>query len=182
MSLSGRIDLPELVELMAGRELTLATAESLTGGGLAAELVAVPGVSAVFQGGVVAYQNSVKMALLDVGEELLAERGPVDAAVAEQMALGVCALTGARIGVATTGAAGPEPHGGKPVGTVFVAVALDGRVEVAGHYFDGDRAQIRQSAVESAFALLYAVLVPSTASEPSQDSLGNRPGTKYIND
>ena len=175
-----QVDLPELVGLLARRGLTLATADSLTGGQLAADLVAVPGVSAVFRGGVVAYQNEVKAALLGVSERLLQERGSVDAGVAGQMALGACAATGARIGLATTGAAGPDPHDGKPVGTVFVAVAFDGVLEVAEHHFDGGRAQIRRLAEQSALALLAAVLAADTGSAASQDSLGKQAGTKQI--
>lgn len=172
--------LVRIVNLLVHRDLTLATAESLTGGQLAADLVTVPGVSAVFCGGVVAYQNSVKTGLLGVSAHLIQENGSVDAEVAGQMALGACAATGARIGLATTGAAGPEPHGGKPVGTVFVAVAFDGVLKIAEHHFDGGRAQIRKLAGQAAFALLSAVLASDTRTACSQDSLGKQPGTKQI--
>ena len=92
----------------------IAVAESLTGGWLCSALVSVPGASAVVLGGVVAYATPLKSALLGVDTELLRQRGPVDPAVAEQMARGVrtaCAVDGrpAEIGIATTGVAGPDP-------------------------------------------------------------------------
>lgn len=167
------MNVPELVALLVRNQLTLATAESLTGGQVAADLVAVPGVSAVFQGGVVAYQNSVKAKVLGVSEGLLARAGSVDREVAVQMALGVSALTGARLGLATTGAAGPDAHEGKPVGTVFVAVAFDGEVRVEEHHFDGDRVEIRRLAERAVFDLLHAVIEPNTVGQPSQHFPGN---------
>ncbi|MBL5974284.1 MAG: CinA family protein [Candidatus Leucobacter sulfamidivorax] len=114
----------------AERGLRLAVAESLTGGLLASEFVAVPGSSRVFSGGVVAYDTALKRSVLGVDAELLRARGPVDAEVARQMARGVrraCAVDGreADIGIATTGVAGPEPdpQTGQPPGTVWVAVS-----------------------------------------------------------
>lgn len=106
------------------RGLTVATGESLTAGALSSHLAEVPGVSAVLRGGVVAYCNEVKQSVLAVDAELLRRRGAVDAAVAAQMAAGAAQATGALLGVSTTGVAGPEPHQGKPVGTVFVGVAF----------------------------------------------------------
>lgn len=174
-------DLPGIIGMLVRRNLTLGTAESLTGGQLAAELVAVPGVSAVFLGGVVAYQNTIKSRVLGVSEHLLQAHGSVDADVAGQMAIGICALTGARIGLATTGAAGPEPHDGKAVGTVFVALAWAGELWVEEHHFDGGRAHIRSLAAQAAFVLLAAVLDASVGTSPSQDSPGSRTGTKQFN-
>ena len=94
--------------------LSLAVAESLTGGLLAATLVDVPGASAVFRGGVIAYATDVKATLLGVDPALLAERGPVDPQVAAQMATGVRVRLGADVGVSTTGVAGPDPQDGQP--------------------------------------------------------------------
>ncbi|WP_394942172.1 CinA family protein [Psychromicrobium sp. YIM B11713] len=172
--MSAPTSLEPLVELMIQRRLSLATAESLTGGALAAELVGVPGVSAIFQGGVVAYQNRVKATVLGVSTELLDRVGSVDGEVARQMALGVCRAVGAEVGVATTGAAGPEPHDGKPVGTVFLAVAQAGRAQCREYHFSGDRAAIRAQAVRAALQLLAELL------GPSQQTPGNEPGTKQI--
>ncbi|WP_010524802.1 CinA family protein [Nesterenkonia sp. F] len=103
--------------------LTVAAGESLTAGAVAARLADPPGASAVLRGGVVAYCNPVKRDLLDVDAALLEERGAVDADVAAAMALGAARRTGAVLGVATTGVAGPEPHQGRPVGTVYIGLA-----------------------------------------------------------
>ena len=114
-----------LVALLQSRGLTIATAESCTGGSLAAAITSVPGCSSVMLGGVVAYHNSVKAQVLGVGEELLAEHGAVSEPVVRCMALGVSDLTGADCAVATSGIAGPG--GGtadKPVGTVWVALKV----------------------------------------------------------
>src|SRR5690349_20229232 len=104
-------------------KLTVATAESLTAGMVSAVLADTPGASGVLQGGVVAYQNSVKADVLKVSAELLANAGSVDHDVAAAMAEGARSALGADIGVSTTGVAGPEAHDGKPVGTVYIGVA-----------------------------------------------------------
>ncbi|CAM5438970.1 CinA family protein OS=Streptomyces alboniger OX=132473 GN=CP975_26545 PE=4 SV=1 [Streptomyces alboniger] len=113
----------ELVRILAARGETLAVAESLTGGLVAAELTGVPGASKVFRGSVTAYATDLKRDVLGVDGALLDERGAVDAEVARQMARGVRAVLGADWGIATTGVAGPDPQDGQAVGTVFVAVA-----------------------------------------------------------
>ena len=113
----------EVHELLLARGETLAVAESLTGGALAAAVVAVPGVSATFRGGVVAYATELKSELLGVDAALLAARGPVDPDVAVAMAAGVRERLGATWGLATTGVAGPDPQDGHPPGVCFVAVA-----------------------------------------------------------
>jgi nicotinamide-nucleotide amidase len=138
--------------------LTVAAAESLTAGMVCAALAEVPGASAALQGGVVAYQGSVKVSLLGVDPDLLARQGAVNPEVAAQMAAGACAALGADIAVATTGAAGPEPHDGKPVGTVFVSVASDNVSSVQEFRFDGDRADVRAAASRAALESLYDVL------------------------
>ncbi|MFC8588880.1 CinA family protein [Streptomyces sp. NPDC057217] len=112
-----------VLALLAERGQTLAVAESLTGGLVAAELTGVPGASASFRGSVTAYATALKRELLGVDGALLAERGAVDPEVASQMAAGVRDRLGADWGIATTGVAGPDPQDGQPVGTVYVAVA-----------------------------------------------------------
>ncbi|MGW7090373.1 CinA family protein [Streptomyces sp. NPDC054871] len=112
----------EVLRLLQARGETLAVAESLTGGLVAAEVTAVPGASRVFRGSVTAYATELKQEVLGVDGTLLAERGAVDAEVALQMAAGVRKVMGADWGIATTGVAGPEPQDGQAVGTVFVAV------------------------------------------------------------
>lgn len=140
----------DVVTALVARGLRIATAESLTAGLLAATLADVPGASATLQGGVVAYQNAVKESLLGVDPARLAGHGAVDPAVAAQMAEGARRALGADIGVATTGVAGPEPHQGQPVGTVYLGVAgLPGPAAEELH-LEGDRAAIRQATVQAA--------------------------------
>ena len=141
----------------AGR--SLAVAESLTGGMLAATLVDVPGASSVFRGAVVAYATDLKSALLGVDSALLDSRGAVDPEVARQMAAGVRDRLGADVGVATTGVAGPDPQDGQPPGTVFVAVDVRGGLsQVQALVLDGDRAAVRAATVQAALTLLRDVV------------------------
>jgi nicotinamide-nucleotide amidase len=125
---------------------TVASAESLTGGGLAELLSATPGASASYVGGVVSYATSLKESVLGVPAELVAENGVVSAECAEAMAVGVLRLTGATWGVSTTGVAGPTEQEGKPVGTVYLAVAGPVGVQSVELQLDGDRPAIRQQA------------------------------------
>ncbi|GAA0800698.1 CinA family protein [Spirilliplanes yamanashiensis] len=147
-----------VVHALVERGETVATAESLTGGMVAAELVAVAGVSAAFRGGLVVYATELKHELAGVPEELLAQRGPVDADVAAALAQGARERCGADWGVATTGVAGPEPQDGVPVGRVFVAVAGPGVAEVRELKLDGGRAAIREATVVAAAELLLSHL------------------------
>jgi nicotinamide-nucleotide amidase len=147
-----------LVVAAAARGLTLATAESLTGGAVAAAIVAVPGASEVFRGGVVAYASDLKRDWLDVPAGLLAERGPVDPDVAVAMAAGVARRAGADLGLATTGVAGPGPSDGRPAGTVHVAVAATGGSGVRSLDLPGDRPAVRAAATEAVLALALAHL------------------------
>ncbi|HEV8568236.1 MAG TPA: CinA family protein [Actinoplanes sp.] len=133
---------------------TVAAAESLTGGLVAATIVEVPGASAVFRGGLVVYATDLKHTLAGVPEELLAERGPVDADVALALAAGARERCGADWGLATTGVAGPDPQGGKPVGLVFVAVAGPRCATVRELNLAGSRADIRTGAVSAVLGLL----------------------------
>ncbi len=149
----------EIVALLAARGLTVAVAESLTGGLLVAELVSVPGASVVVNGGVVAYATELKATVLGVDAELLAERGAVDAEVARQMARGVrerLAVGGrpAAIGLATTGVAGPNPQDGHPVGEVWLGLAIGAEASARGLRLDGDRAAIRAATVSESLAWL----------------------------
>jgi nicotinamide-nucleotide amidase len=143
-----------LVTALAERRLTLATAESLTGGGLGALVTSVPGASAVYRGGVVAYATDLKRGLLGVTDDVVAEHGVVSAACAEAMARGVRRLTGADLAISTTGVAGPDPQEGRPVGRVFVGLAGAGGSTAVRLDLTGDRAGIREgtcvAAVEAA--------------------------------
>ena len=144
----------EVVAEFVARGLTAGTAESLTAGQVAAALADVPGASAMLRGGIVSYASEVKATLLGVPPGLLEEAGSVDTEVARAMALGARDALGADYAVATTGAAGPDPHDGKPVGTVFVAVAGPAGAAVADHLFTGGRAEIRAAATQAALAAL----------------------------
>ncbi|WP_354642516.1 CinA family protein [Kitasatospora camelliae] len=133
---------------------TLAVAESLTGGLLAAALVEIPGASATFRGSVTAYATDLKASVLGVDEGLLAVHGAVHPVVARQMAEGVRRVLGATYGLATTGVAGPEPQDGRPVGTVHVALAGPAGTLVVSPRLSGERATIRRGAVAAALRLL----------------------------
>ena len=143
-----------VASLLLARGLTLAVAESLTGGLVASRLVNVSGASEWFRGGVVSYASDVKYSLLDVPE------GPVvSAAAAAAMATGVAAKLGADVGLAVTGVAGPDSQEGHPPGTVFMAVALPDQQPItveAG--LPGDRARVRQFACISLLDLLRRTL------------------------
>lgn len=143
----------ELVHgILTGRHLTLATAESCTGGSIAARFTALPGASAYFRCGVVAYSNEAKVDLLGVRTDDIARYGAVSEQVARQMAEGVRRAAGADCAIATTGIAGPT--GGseeKPVGTVWIAVATPGRTVAQLRQCGSDRGQIIDRA--SAFAI-----------------------------
>jgi nicotinamide-nucleotide amidase len=141
--------------------LTVATAESLTAGMVAAVLADIPGASGMLQGGVVSYQSSVKADVLGVPQDLLDAVGAVDGKVAAAMADGARRICGADIGVSTTGVAGPEPHGGKDVGTVFVGVATAAGANAYAYNFEGNRPEIRALACAAALERLLEVVAPA---------------------
>lgn len=148
-----------LIRELARCGLTVAVAESLTGGELLAELTRPAGASVVVVGGVVAYATELKHTLCGVDRELLATHGPVHPEVARQLAEGVrTSLTvegrAASIGVATTGVAGPDPQAGRKAGTVFVGVADASGTQVVELDLAGDRASIRHQVVERALEML----------------------------
>ena len=147
-----------LVEEMTSRGLTVATAESLTGGGLVARLVDVPGASHVVRGGACTYAVDTKCSVLGVSSDRLALTGPVDEQVARQMAEGTRRLFGAAMGLSTTGVAGPGPADGYPAGTVHIACAHERGTEHRLLHLEGDRAQVRQGTIDAALALLRDVL------------------------
>jgi len=138
-----------LGEQLQQRNWRIATAESCTGGGVAAAITAIPGSSAWFEYGIVSYANAAKEKLLGVSSETLAREGAVSEAVVIEMARGVLALSGADIAVATSGVAGPS--GGspeKPVGTVWFAwVTAGGEIKTELKWFDGDRGEVQKRAV-----------------------------------
>lgn len=138
------------------KNFTVAVAESLTGGLLAAAITSVPGASAVFRGSVTAYATDVKASVLGVDAELLAREGAVHAEVARQMAAGAQRLFGATVGLATTGVAGPTEQDGKPVGLVYIGYAGPDFPPRAGELrLTGDREAIRAQTVLQALALVF---------------------------
>lgn len=143
-----------IVAQLKQQKLTIATAESLTAGMLSSTIADVAGASAVLQGGVVAYNNTIKHRLLGVSADTLAARGAVDSETAKQMARGARQRLGADLGVATTGVAGPEPSEGKAVGIVFIALATPEEIQVKLVRFDGSRDKIRRSTVASSLKLV----------------------------
>lgn len=148
-------DAAQLLALLGAAGSTLAVAESLTGGAVTDALVAVPGASRVLRGGVVAYATDLKVSLLDVPADLLETHGAVHPDVARAMASGVRHRLGADYGLATTGAAGPEPLDGRAPGTVHIAVEGPWGGEVVSLALDpGDgREVIRARARDAALAL-----------------------------
>jgi nicotinamide-nucleotide amidase len=156
----------DLVARLRAAGKTVAVAESLTGGLVAAALTDIPGASVVVRGGVLAYATDVKAHVLGVNEVLLAQVGAVDADVAEQMASGVRSLMGATYGLATTGVAGPDRVDGKPVGTVYVAVVGPGSSRVKALSLSGDRGDIRADSVLAALTLLAEELGAQVREDP----------------
>jgi nicotinamide-nucleotide amidase len=148
----------QIVDVLTARGQTVAVAESLTGGLVAAALTSIPGASVVLRGGIVAYATELKSALLAVPAELLARRGPVDPGVAAAMAAGVRDWLGATYGVSTTGVAGPGPADGKAQGTVFVAVDGPSGPLGSGLRLAGSRQEVRDQAVAASLSLLVSAL------------------------
>ncbi len=157
---------PAVIAILRARELSVATAESLTGGLLCAALTSVPGASTVVRGGIVAYTHQAKEQLLGVDPILLATRGAIDSQVALAMARGARAAYDADVAIATTGNAGPDPSDGQPVGTVFLALALSPGIRpdlspggvIEALTLTGTREQIRADTVRHALDLLGGVL------------------------
>ncbi|HJE50804.1 MAG TPA: CinA family protein [Tessaracoccus flavescens] len=159
------MDLDEqVITTMAKRSLTLATCESLTGGWLGAALTSVPGASDVYRGGLITYARDLKSSLAGVDEQLVAEEGVVNELTALQMAFGAQARCGSNWAISTTGVAGPSEIDGVKVGTVwFAVVGPKVGMSPAPQYtelkhFEGDRAAIREAAVDHAFEMLLRVL------------------------
>jgi nicotinamide-nucleotide amidase len=156
----------EIIAALTERQQTVAAAESLTGGLVAAALTGIPGASAVFRGGIVAYATELKAVLLGVEPAVLAARGAVSAEAAVAMADGARDRLGATFGVATTGVAGPDPAEGKPPGTVYIAASSaltpGSGAQVRRLGLAGSRDDIRRETVGEALALLLVMLREET--------------------
>ncbi len=143
----------KVLQALAGKRL--ATAESLTGGGIGQAITSVSGASAVYAGGIISYTNEVKHALLGVPMETLERFGAVSAPVAEAMAKGAKRALMADVAVSVTGLAGPNGDDyGNPVGTVFIGYADETAHFAREHHFSGTREAIREQTICAALALV----------------------------
>lgn len=146
-----------LAQQLMARQWMMATAESCTGGMVAAGCTDLAGSSAWFERGFVTYSNAAKQELLGVDPQTIAQHGAVSEAVAKAMALGACQHARAQVSVAVTGIAGPTGGSAdKPVGTVWFAWCIDGRVAAQKMVFTGDRAAVRQASTQHALQGLLA--------------------------
>ena len=153
----------QIADLLQQRHWMLATAESCTGGMIAAACTDVAGSSAWFERGFVTYSNEAKTDLLGVDASLIATQGAVSQAVVEAMAAGAVARSKAQVSVAVTGVAGPG--GGtpdKPVGTVWLGWSVGGQIRSERRQFDGDRAEVRAATVQHALQTLVLLLQPAS--------------------
>lgn len=143
-----------VVTALRARGQTVATAESLTGGLVCAMLTSVPGSSAVVRGGLIVYATELKASLAGVDAAALARLGPVDPAIAAQLATGARERCGATWGLGLTGVAGPDPQDGKAPGTVYLSVAGPDGVTVESLQASGGRHEVRSAAAGTVLSLL----------------------------
>jgi len=149
-------------ELLLARDWRIAVAESTAGGLLSAALLTVPGSSRYYERGIVAYSKAAKLETLGMPPELYTERGSSHQAAVRAMAEGVRRLSGAQVGVAESGVAGPAPgRTGLPIGTVWAAVATPERMVERELHLPGDRAQIMSGIVDAVLDMLEEVLSPT---------------------
>ena len=149
----------KVVELLLKKELKISTAESCTGGAIAARLINVAGISESYKEGFITYSNEAKQKRLGVRVRTLNDFGAVSRETAFEMAKGVCQATGADVGIASTGIAGPD--GGtaeKPVGLVYLGCCVKRKSKVVEKYFSGNRSEIREQSVQGALELLLECL------------------------
>lgn len=148
-----------IAALLEKKNIKVSTAESCTGGLVAAALVNVAGISNWFEEGYVTYSNTAKQKLLGVDKDALEQFGAVSEQTARQMAIGAAKAAGCQAAVATTGIAGPD--GGtdeKPVGLVYIGAVVRDDVVIEKHIFKGDRADVRKQSTQAALELLEQML------------------------
>lgn len=150
--------LRSLVEKLDSLDLTLSSIESLTGGLFASSVTSIPGVSSVFKGTVVTYQTSIKEDVVHVDKKIVKEYGVVSSQTAEEMARHGQELLSSDVCVSFTGNAGPSAMEGKPVGLVYIGVAIGNSVYTIERHFTGDRNSIRQSCVEEGARFVLEVI------------------------
>jgi nicotinamide-nucleotide amidase len=149
-----------VVKKLTKKKATLSVAESITGGGLAAEITEVAGASKVFVGGVIAYEDSIKVSELKVDAKLLKKFTAVSEEVAKEMAVGALKKFKTDYAIATTGVAGPGKAYGQKAGTVWVAIASKKEVFAIALSLSGSRDLIRHATIESALASFERILKP----------------------
>lgn len=143
-----------VINLLKEKGYTITTAESCTGGLLAARLLNVDGASSVFKEGHITYAEEAKKTYLNVSQDTLSKYSVVSAKTAEEMARGAAILAKADVSVSVTGLAGPKGDGINPVGTVFIGCCIHEKITVKKYIFEGNRAKVRESAVQNALDLL----------------------------
>lgn len=149
------MDITSLLNKLRTSGLKLTTAESCTGGLIAAAITDIAGSSDVFDRGFVTYSNQSKIDMLGVSEKTLAEFGAVSEQTCREMLQGALANSNADIAIATTGIAGPSGGSAeKPVGLIYIGVAVAGKLRIAKYHISGNRAQVRAETVERAFGIL----------------------------
>jgi PncC family amidohydrolase len=152
-NLEGRV-----AEVIRQRSATIAVAESVTGGLISMMLTSSPGSSAYFLGGAVCYSPRAKIIQTGIDPKIIAEKGLVSEQTAIGLAKGIRQRLVASLGIGVTGAAGPDPHGGKPVGTVYIALSEKERDIVKEFVFDGSREDIQKKAAHAALNMLLLYL------------------------
>lgn len=148
-----------VVDILKRNHLHIATAESCTGGLVAATLINAAGVSEVLEESYITYSDRTKMKILGVAEDTLARFTAVSEETAGEMASGVCRIAGTEVGIAVTGIAGPDGGSAKfPVGLVYIGWNIKGHITVRRYEFPGDRQQVRAAAVSEALGVLVQLM------------------------
>ena len=149
----------EIIQKLSQRHLTISVAESLTGGLVAASLTQIPGASAVFKGGIIAYGDEIKQQVLKVDPTLITKFTSISEPVAQSMATNIREIMNTDIGIGTTGVAGPDKSDGFAPGIVFVAISIGDHKICQKLELVGDRTQIRDQSVNEIFKLTLSQLV-----------------------
>ena len=170
------LDEPEfrLVSLLKKYDLTIAAAESCTGGLVCAKIVNVPGASEVFKEGFVTYSNKAKRRTLDVQKSTIRREGAISEQTAKEMAMGAAMMADTDMAVATTGNAGPSCEEGKPAGLVYIGVYCGGKVKAFEYHFEGDRAAVREQAAREAISLAGRAVVKLKEKKEAKESRGEK--------
>ncbi|MDR2799351.1 MAG: CinA family protein [Bifidobacteriaceae bacterium] len=149
----------KIIEKLESKNLTIAIAESFTGGILSDAFVKIPGASKVFRGSIIAYTNDAKSSVLDVKKDVLEKSGPVSLDVAIQMADGAKTVLDADIGISTTGFAGPDSQSNDPIGLAYIALVGKGFEEVKKFHFENKgREFVRLQGLDKSLKMLYTYI------------------------